>query len=80
MDIRNYINILWLLPSAMLGKHGYQGLYKYFMAIRVPDNVNLTIRGETEQYNFEEAANLIFQEILYKNFVDVFLSHIDSIS
>ena len=37
MDIRSYINILWLFglkPSAMLGKHGYPKLHKYIMAIR----------------------------------------------
>ena len=37
MDIRSYINILWLFelsPSAMLGQHGYPKLHKYFMAIR----------------------------------------------
>ena len=38
--------------------------------------INLTIRGETKQHNFEEAANLIFQEILYKNFVELFLTRL----
>ena len=42
MDIRSFINILWLFglpPSTMLGQRQYPKLHKYFMAIRSYVNI-----------------------------------------